>query len=169
MKKKTYKAIMNRLYRETKARMIAEGKIALAEDKANRSEEKAERFRRRFRNLGNNVKTTDPGDGKYVRMMKWEIKPEPWGEYMVFTREMFQNMTTDELYRYCINKLARQITEGLLQEEMIQFIVHDPDAFNGNETGILAAKLYVVPWEQMPHKKTIVIKQYVDDVLEGGL
>ena len=160
MTRKGYKQIRNALYREIKHRMIAEHEADL-------SKNEAEYYRKRFRDFGSNVGTVEPDNGKIVQMLKWELKPQAWGQYCVVDDVLIEKNDMETVYRVLEDKVIKGIAKGLIERNLVQFISKGPDAFDPlNRYGTYAAKLYVVPWEQMPHGKILELKQYSDEVIK---
>ena len=155
MKKKTYKRMKNKLYREmVKCAHLkfraesAEEKAESAEEKAESAEKEAEKYKERFHKIGSNIKTIETGKYGPVVTMKWEIKPEQWGNYIKLPVEAIETMLR--------NKIIDSIAKGLIENNIIQFIIREPNENNPLERyGTYAAKMYVVPWEQMAEKGQI--------------
>lgn len=149
MKKKTYKRMQNKLYRE----MV---KCAHLKFRAESAEEEAEKYKERFHKIGSNIKTIETGEHGPVVTMKWELKPEQWGNYIKFPDELVMKDDEETLERMLRNKITDSITKGLIENNIIQFIIRGPNEYNPLERyGTYAAKLYVVPWEQMAEKGQI--------------
>lgn len=163
MKKKTYKRIQNKLYRAHKAWIIESQLRRNAEAKIQAAEEKAERYQRRFRSIGSNVETIDPGPGG-IKMLKWTIPTEQYGNYGIFD---MRRVNEEDLKRIK-EKLAESIAKGLIENDIVQFIVRQRDIFDPlNEFGSVGGKLYVVPWEYMAHsRKTIELFEKAKDTEE---
>lgn len=157
MKKKTYKAIQNRYYNELKKRIIAEGKIEQYRITAEDCKDETERYRKRFREFGMNVETIDPEPGCIVKQLKWEIEPQLWGEYVVL---MSDTMTDDLIIEQVKERIVSSITKGLIEQNLVQFIKKEKCDFAMlKDQGTFGAKLFVVPWEQMPHKRKIELME----------
>jgi len=166
MSKKGYRKLKDRLYREIKRRNIAEGQIFAYRTRAETSEEKAEYYKKRFREFGTNVKTVDPGSGKLIVMEKWELHPQPWGQWVKFDNAIINLDNEEAIFQQIKEEIMRKIVGGLIEQNLVQIIRHDPDDSPLNRYGTYAAKLYIVPWEQMPHERTIELKRYVENTLE---
>ena len=163
MKKRTYKRMQNRLLRETKARMLLEIEIEKATDRAKKAEEEAEYYKSRFRAFGSNVESIDPKGWSPVELLKWELKPEIWGKYIRFDGEIVEKSDEGKIRDLLEKETLQGIAKGLIERNIVQFIVREPDAFDPlNRYGTFAGKLYVVPWEQMPHERTIELRQYAE-------
>lgn len=161
MKKKKYQRMKNRLYNAI--RDATYYRISRDDERREKEEykEKAERFGKRIREIGANMKTVDPGSGKMVQMVKWELDPKEFGAYM---RTIHDIHDPANLERFS-EELIRGLVKGLMQEELVQMIIREPDFKNPDPLdiyGTIGAKIYVVPWEQMPHRRTIELKQYTD-------
>ena len=159
MKKRTYKQMQNRLYREIHQRMLAEEQIAP-------EKESAEYYKKRFMAFGSNVETVE-GKG-YIDMLKWEVQPEPWGHYARVDESFFQ-MGMEEAFRGLKGDLVRHLVDQLLENNLVQFYTRGYDVKDiMYPMGTIGAKLYVIPWEQMPHRRTLELKQYVEATIEEG-
>lgn len=157
MKKKTYKAIQNRYYREKVHRIRAE-------QAAKEMQKKADYYSKRFREFGSNVETVDSSNGTIVEL-KWEVEPQPYGQYI-----MVDGSITQEEYFYLARKdILEKIAYGLMENDLVQFIykVENKDC-PLTRFGTLGGKLFVVPWEQMPHKRVIEIRSMANEILIGG-
>ncbi len=158
MKKKTYKRMQTRLLRETK-KYLSEHVMRLdAESKIDEAEQKASYYKKRIRKIGENMETVNVRPGKAVAMVKWEISPEIYGTYKRIDR-------IDLLSEETIKKeLAMRIAEGLLDQELIQFICKETEPYDPlGRFATIGAKVYVVPWELMPHQRSMELMQYVDN------
>lgn len=158
MKKKGYKQMQKRLLRETKARLLAQ-----ADNSYNKMMK--EFYEKRFRKFGTNVETIE--DRNIIECLKWEITPEQWGNYAV--RNWDDMLTNDDAYVKIKKILIDQIAEGLIDKNIVQFIVKEGSMISGPfGMPTVGAKLYLVPWEQMPHKRTIEMRQFVENTFEEG-
>jgi len=167
MTRKGYKQIRNALYREIKQRLVAEHRITSAEAEAERAKEEAEYYKKRFRDFGSNVETVEPDNGKIVQMLKWELKPQAWGHYVVVDDVLIENNNMRTVQRILADKVIEGLAKGLIERNLVQFITKGPESYNPlNRHGTYAAKLYVVPWEQMPHGKILELKHYSDEVIK---
>lgn len=163
MKKKTYKAMKNRLYCEHKAWVIEKEKRQSAEDRIQAMEEMAKKYQQRFRQIGSNVETIDPGDSA-VKMLKWTIQTQQWGNYIVFDSALIDQMEEGALEKKLKEELVRRIAEALLENDIVQYIIREPDLIPINAYGTFGGKLYVVPWEYMANRsKTIELMQKAED------
>lgn len=150
MKKRSYKREQNRLYREIKRRIAAEARI----DKA---EEEAKYYKNRFREFGSNVETIEPGSGT-LQMLKWQLKAEAWGQYIRLDDRIVEAHDKETIQKIMSEEIVRKIAEGLIERNLVQFLIKDPVVSDPlNRYGTYAAKLYVVPWEQVPHRKIIEV------------
>lgn len=157
MRKKGYKQMQRRLLLETRRAAVEKQRRTVAEDKVARATDEAEYYKSRFRKMGSNVETVDPGRGKAVAMETWELEPEAWGNYVIVGDE-----TPDDVIDKYKDMIVSSIVRGLIDRNIVQFI---PGESWGPITGLkkLGAKLYVVPWEQMPHEKTVTLQRYVEN------
>ena len=170
MKKKTYKAMNNRYYNKVKELAIEHGKWIEASRERDKYKEKAQFYAKRFRQFGKNVETVDPGSGELVRMLEWEIKPEAWGEYLCLYADLRQ-MSAAEAEQEIKTRLMKEIARGLIENDIVQFVYKNADMSDPlSQFGTIGGRLYVVPWEQMPHRRTLELKQYVEETEgEGAL
>ena len=165
MKKRSYKRMKNRLYREIKARITEEGRRISAEGKIAEAQETAEYYKGRFRKFGTNVDTIDLKSGNYIAELKWELTPESLNKYMWVSMEEWKEKIPEYAVTEHMKDLAVQIAEALIENNLVQFSSRDPeDYFPLANKAALGAKLYVVPWEQMPHKRTMELRQMVDAI-----
>ena len=156
MKKKTYKRIQNKLYRE----MV---KCAHLKFRAESAEEEAKKYKERFHKIGSNIKTIETGQHGPVVTMKWELKPEQWGNYIKFPNELVMKDDVEAIERTLRNKIIDSIAKGLIENNIIQFIIREPSVIDPlDRYGTYAAKLYVVPWEQMADKGQIELIKAVE-------
>ena len=166
MKKKGYKQMQRKMLREItgyahqmqheiRQRILAEGKAELAQ-------REAENYRKRIREIGMNMEIIDPGPGT-VRCVKWTMNPQAWGQYVALTPNM------DEIPQEALDdvkfELARTIAEGAARNELIQYIKGKNEMDPLNQFATIGGKIYIVPWEQMPHRETIKLRQLIDDAL----
>ena len=157
MKKKIPKSIKRKIRKlENEARFQREKRLE--------AEEKAKFYEDRFRRFGSNVETIDPGNGECVVMEKWTIEQLPWGRYVPCCEDI-----SDEEIEKLKESIVEGLVRGLIEKNLVQFILKERNTvFPIAEFKTLAAKLYVVPWEQMPHARTLELEQFVKNTLEGG-
>ena len=149
MKKKKLKNIIEELEVELEAAKMGR---EMAEDKA-------EAYRKRFEEFGTNVETIEDING--VKMLKWTMMPRPWGAYAAYSQDMPINK--DEIKK----TLAYRIANGLIENNVVQFIDKpaDPEDPIGN-VSTLGAKLYVIPWDKVPHSRTLELRQRVAEIIK---
>lgn len=163
MKKKTYKQMLNRIARATKRYQVEHLMREDAEDRAREALDKADEYAKRFREFGKNVETTEEvPEGGPVSIIKWNMKAEQFGQYVcLLPEEVYKNR---EDVKYIERSLAESIAKGLLETNMIQFIYRGPCGLDPlAEYATYAAKLYVIPWEQAPHKRNIQLIQMAEE------
>lgn len=75
-----------------------------------------------------------------------EVDMEPYGMYAVLTEEPTE-LDIDLLKK----RFTKRLVESMLANNLVQFIHKSPDGFGDpmNEHFTYAAKMFVVPWEQM--------------------
>lgn len=103
------------------------------------------RIKERFRELGSapEIKTLD-----CVPHVTAEIRPQAWGDYAIVRQEFLED---PDLHKQIERGLVEQIVESLIKNEYVQFTHPDPDPLY-HDRGVIAAKLYVVPWEKAVQK-----------------
>jgi len=124
------------------------------ENRAERAEMDAERTRERIREIG--FKCVDTFRGGPLEHKT--IKPTPYGTYCLIADDGRFDINNG---RFDINKaveeakpqLARSIAEMLINENLVEFIVHDHRPgdlmdYPGRAVTV-GAKLYAIPWEKM--------------------
>lgn len=169
MARRGYKQIKDKLYREIKRRSLAEAHIVSAEARAERAEDEANYYKKRFREFGSNVDTVEPGSGKLVNVLKWELKQQAWGDYCVVDDRIVETHDTATVQKILSDRVIEGLARALIENNLVQFVIRDPDMHDPfNRCGTYAAKLYVVPWEQMPHSKILELKQYSDEVIDNA-
>ena len=152
--KKGYKRLQRRLLNETYKRIEQEQLKNQYKAVAINAEEEAEYYKDRFRKFGSNVETVEP-TGKLVECLKWTVEQQPWGQYAKTDKP-----GSDDWIAYVHKWLTERLVKGLMDRNIVQFI----DSEEGPFGSVYAVKLYVVPWEQMPHARTIELQQYVDGI-----
>ena len=163
MKKKSFKKMRDKYYRTLKRAIKAEGKVRGAEAERDSAVETAEYYKERFRNFGNNVKTIGEGKGYSLVQEEWTLEPEPYGTYAQYVDIIDGG---GEFREFVVRNLTEKIAKGLIENNLVQIIEKSGGVFG---TPTLAVKLFVVPWEQIPHKKTIALRRYVEDTLQEGM
>ena len=161
MKKKGYKKQKKILYRYIKENLCLKAEKVSLEEKAERFENKAEYYKKRFRELGTNVSTLDPGNG-YVKITENEINTGVYGTYA-----KVDNISDDKM-QFIKMELAKMIAKELLESDIAQYIVKKGCENSPFGLGTIGVKLYVIPWEQMLSERTIKIRRFVDETLQEG-
>ena len=136
----------------------ANANLALMQAEKSKAEDEAAYYKKRFRDLGSNVKTMDesPSGGRLV-VQSWTVDVIPYGGYCYIT----DGDRYDGGDEFAAHNIVSQIAEALIKKNLVQFIYQrDPI----NRLVSIGAKLFVVPWEQTPHQRTMEIKQFVDDL-----
>ena len=153
------KKLQNRLYREIKRRIIAEFKVITATERAVKAEETAERYKDRFRKFGENVETI--GGSGYIKTLEWTVKPEQYGSYAC----SWSDLTGEQVWELK-RKVTEQIVNGLMENNLVQFICKNREEFDPLGSATIGAKVNVVPWEQMPHERVFKIREYAHEMAE---
>ena len=163
MKKRTYKQLQNRLLRETKKRLEAQFARIDAERDRKNAEERATYYKRRIQEIGKNMETIDTENGGGVVTLKWEIKPEPIGAYLLTNK--FYTEDVSEIVRKLKDTIAKRMADMILENDLVQLFTKEGCDYDPLESaGTIAGKLYVVPWEQMPHKRTLELREMVKNI-----
>ena len=137
-------------------------KNAALESRARQAEELADYYEKRFLAFGSNVETVSE-DTDAVKVLTWNLEPQVWGQYCAINPLI--EMSWD-VYEAIKTRLVESIVRGLLERNLVQFIVKNPDeSFDPFSYSTVGAKMYVVPWEQTPHEKTIRVEQFVHETL----
>jgi len=160
LKKKTYKRLKNRLYREIAKKQMAVNTAEHFKQRTIEAERIATYYKERFMNFGNNVDVIPPEAGA-VSVCEWTVKVEPWGNYVSSNQKELDERTMD-MYK---GQLAMNLAKGMVENNLVQFIYKcgSDSPIGGGAT--LAAKAYAVPWERMPHRLTFRTQQYVEKAL----
>ena len=139
-------------------------KNAELESRAARAEELADYYEKRFLAFGSNVETVSE-DTDAVKVLAWNLEPQVWGQWCAINPML--EMTGD-IYEKIKTRLVESIVRGLLEKNLVQFIVKSPDESFGSFSVYytVGAKMYVVPWEQTPHEKTLRVEQFVHETLD---
>ena len=117
------------------------------EERADRAERDAERTRERIREIG--FKCVDPICGGELEHKT--IKPTPYGTHCLIADDgLFDiNRAVEEAKP----RLAMSIAEMLINENIVEFIVHDHHPgelmYYPGRALTVGVKLYAIPWEKM--------------------
>ena len=125
--------------------------LVYAKHRADTAEEKVGEVNERIRQIGIRCVDMYQGGGPIECV---EIKPKAYGDYMVMDTAGLPDDRLTELVNFAKGKLAVQLAEALMDQNIVQFIVHrrgdgvvfGSDPFAMDTVGI---KLYVIPWEKM--------------------
>lgn len=159
MKKKTYKQMQNRYLRTLKRAKIAEGQSVLDRMAKESAEETANYYEKRFRAFGSNVETDENAKGYCLVKEKWELNPQTWGNYALLCDNV-----TEEQKEAVIQRLTQSIVDGLVKNNLLQIV--EREGCGPFEHNTVAVKLYVIPWEQIPHKRTMAVYRYAENTLQ---
>lgn len=114
-----------------------------------------DRLRTKIRALGSD------GDLEYIDQEKTqtaevEIKSIPYGLYSILDAT-----DTDRVIRKIQENLVKEIAECLIKDNMIRFIVKEQENYDPlSRYATVAARIDVVPWDQIVRRKTKVEKEY---------
>lgn len=160
--KKGYKRLQRRLLNEIYKRIGEEQQHQYYKAVAECAKDEADYYKERFRELGSNVETVDT-DGD-VMTIKWELTPKQFGNYITVGDAI---SITPEIERLLITKLSDSLAKAMVEGNIAQ-IIKKVGLYDDPITryGTIGVKLYVVPWEQMPHKRTIELQQEVEKCLD---
>ena len=120
---------------------IEQIKDALEEENNKRIE-----IQNRFRELGSDPELEGV---QGVPCIEKEVEWQQWGQYIL----------TDDFRREVIEaaeeRLVESIAKGLIEENIIRFIVREPEAHSSpfDRCVTVAAKLYCIPWEKVTTRK----------------
>ena len=157
MKKRTYKAMQNKCARtiarelftaRENVREAVEAKEAAIIEK-DKAVDKAEWYVERFRKLGSKFDTI-PADPYAV--VEWEADPEQYGTFMAFCDNI---VPESEMFQRVRREIVTKIVNGLLEQNLVQFIYRDRAYDPLSCLPTLGAKLYVLPWDQVPYRNKI--------------
>ena len=110
---------------------------------------------RRLRDAGSEIETIDYGCGP-VQII--QAKAELYGDYFTCIGEL-----NTRLQGEAKENLIREMVKGLIEQNMIQFIIKKPGEFGGTfgDALTIGAKLFVIPWEQMRTGRTVEIRRKI--------
>ena len=114
-------------------------------------QEKYEGLQKRFDDISGKFEMAESG-GPIITL---NAEAQYWGQYV-----MLSDMD-DEDIEYAKKELARQIANGLLDNNILQFIVRHPEVYDPLselELCTIGAKLAVVPWDQLAMGKRFEFK-----------
>jgi hypothetical protein len=163
MKKTQFQKLKRKANKLASKNAALESRARQAEDRAARAEELADYYEKRFLAFGSNVETVSE-DTDAVKVLAWNLEPQVWGQYCAINPML--EMTGD-IYEKTKTRLVESIVRGLLEKNLVQFIVKNPYESFGSFSvySTVGAKMYVVPWEQTPHEKTLRVEQFVHETL----
>lgn len=139
-----------------KKKLLREVECLKAELHAVRSDydlakEKLERAEARLRKAGTEIETVDGPEGR-VQVINAEA--QAWGTWKYTENEKSLDS--------CKIHLMHKLITGLMDNNIVQFIVHQPDdtPFSPYNYATVGVKLFVIPWEEMrTGKKIKMIKE----------
>ena len=133
--------------------------LAIVQIEKKTKEKEVEYYKKRFRDLGSITETEDEFTGGRLVVEKFTADIIPFGGYCyIEDRDRYNG--GDEIAQ---QHLVRNMVEALIEKNLVQFI-YQRDPFNGVVK--IGAKLFVVPWDQTPHRKTIELLQLVNDIMK---
>ena len=146
--KKKYKSRKKRISRRDLKEAVKRerDRAERAEYRATSAEENAEKINKRIRDIG--IKCVDSLHGGPLEHKV--ITPIQYGCYSVICDDtpMFG---TEELIKMAKDDLARRIADCLIDQNLVQFIIHRAGEYTPLDYGqtTVGAKMYIVPWEKM--------------------
>lgn len=72
-----------------------------------------------------------------------DIKPEVYGTYFALHR-----LPDDSIMDFLKEELARKVANALIENNLIQIILHDGKEHGPFESPTIGAKVYVIPWDK---------------------
>ena len=156
---KNIRKLRKKLSKRKQELKTAREKAALARYEQKCAENIADFYKRRFREFGSNVKTID--EKGPIKLIEWKIENSVYGNYAPADLDDMSKEEQEELKEVLIADMVRQLVEN----NIVQVIKKRPDKNNPLERyGALAVKMFVVPWDQMPHEMTMKIQKYIKNV-----
>ena len=111
-------------------------KVQVLQSEADEAREKAKALSDRLVRLGSSA--WEQADITHI-----DVKPTPWGSYIsLMDNTAIPDDTMSEIKR----RLTGQLVRGLLEANMVQFIIRESDLPFAPQT--IGAKLFVIPWEK---------------------
>lgn len=122
--------------------------LSIAQDLVKQQEADIKYWKKRFRRTG--YKRMEQIAANQVKTVKVELNPVPFGGYSILNNRF---SSEEDMLNRVKEDLVQRLVRGLIEAEMVQFIIKDPDYYVGSEPCVtVGAKLAVVPWEQMTRK-----------------
>jgi len=118
------------------------------------------RIKERFRELGS-APEINTFDG--VPCVVAEVKPQAWGNYALVNPEYLED---PDLHDQIERGLVEQIVESLIKNEYVQFMHTDPGLLY-HDRGVIAAKLFVFPWEKVTQKSIKLAARISKEDIDG--
>lgn len=134
--------------------------ISAARGEIDQQENEIRGLKRRLRRLG--YKRTEYLETDAIKSIRVELDVSPFGTYAVIE----QDENKDKIVEKVKGLLTEKIVKGLMDSELIQFIVREPEPLFGRMT--VGAKINVVPWEQTLKRKITVLQKIPSVALQDG-
>ena len=145
MKKRAIKGWINRTFHKKK------NLIRKLEAEVTGKDQEIEALKKRFRRLGSQIRTIEETENSSLRVVttKIDIEPLQFGGYIALKNGTVEDWK-DEILEEAKSRLAAQLATALMENNMLQFIVRDQSEFSPlDQFTTVAAKVNIVPWEQM--------------------
>lgn len=146
------------IFRKKKKIQELERQIADLEIQLDERGQDIDKLKKRLLRAGN--APYDYVSDKSIKTYTAEIKVETWGMYIVLGGET----AVDHVLEAAKEQVVSDIAKGLIENNLVQFVVRDMenDFDPLNQACTVAAKINVVPWEQLTTKKLVIRKMVAE-------
>lgn len=135
-------------------------KVREAEAERDEAVQELEKYKQRFRKIG----AADVHTSANMPVQVIELEPKIYGNYFQVTDD---NLLNGEMLQYLKGELAKTLAEGLLNEDMVKYIIKESNNYGPLEKfGTIGAKLYVIPWEDISVFKPLHMMRFAGDYEE---
>lgn len=106
---------------------------------------------KRFMRLGDQIETMEQkGPALQTIIQQIDIEPIQFGKYLSMTMLDPNIEYQDEIFKEAKGRITEQIANALIENNLVQFIIGDQNKYSTLDMfTTVAAKITVVPWEQM--------------------
>lgn len=106
---------------------------------------------KRFMRLGDQIETMEQkGPALQTIIQQIDIEPIQFGKYLRMTMLDPNSEYEDEIFKETKGRITEQIANALIENNLVQFIIRDQNQYSPLDMfTTVAAKITVVPWEQM--------------------
>lgn len=143
-------------YRETfckKAIMIEKlnEELVKLNEELSAKDAQMEIMKKRFMRLGDQIETMDKrGPALQTIIKEIDIEPIQFGDYLAMSMLDSNREYQDVVFEEAKGRMAEKLATGLIENNLVQFIIRDQNHYDPlNMFTTVAAKITVVPWEQM--------------------